>query len=278
MSATRAALIQQAVTQLTEADVPDAMRDARLLMRWAGGYDGASLAAAMPETPPANEAERFLKAVNRRAAREPLSHITGQRLFWDRAFHVTPDVLDPRPETECLIADALHRGPFRRVLDIGTGSGCILITLMAEWPGSTGIGTDISAAALQVAHQNAIAIGVADRTDLVETSWADGLDGPFDLIVSNPPYIAADEMAELAPEVRLHEPHSALTPGGDGLDAYRAIAPRLRALLAPGGLVMVEIGPTQSEAVAALFAGAGLNVQMIIPDLDQRARVVVAQA
>lgn len=278
MTATRAALIQQAVTKLTNAGVPDAIRDARLLMRWAGGHDGAGLAAAMNEETSPTEAAHFADAVDRRAAREPLSHITGQRLFWDRAFQVTPDVLDPRPETECLIADALHRGPFRRILDIGTGSGCILVTLLAEWPGATGIGTDTSLAALQIAARNAETLGVSARTEFVTTNWTDGVDGPFDLIVSNPPYIGADEMEHLSPEVRLHEPHAALTPGGDGLDAYRAIAPRLRPLLAPGGIVMVEIGPTQSEAVAALFAGAGLNVQMIIPDLDQRARVVVAQA
>lgn len=278
MRATRAALIQQAVAQLTRAGVPDAMRDARLLMRWAGGHDGAGLAAAMHEIPSGVEADRFAQATQRRGTREPLSHITGQRLFWDRAFHVTPDVLDPRPETECLIADALHRGPFGRILDIGTGSGCILVTLLAEWQDASGIGTDISPVAIDIATRNAVAIGVNDRANLLQTNWTDDVTGPFDLIVSNPPYIGADEMADLSPEVRLHEPHAALTPGGDGLDAYRAIAPRLRPLLAPGGLVMVEIGPTQSEAVAALFASAGLNVQMIIPDLDQRARVVVAQA
>ena len=278
MSMTRAALVRAAAERLAAAGVPDAGRDARLLMRWAGGRDGAGLAAVIEEPPGAEEAARFAAAADRRAAREPLSHITGERLFWDRAFRVSPDVLDPRPETEVLIAEALHRGPFGRILDIGTGSGCILLTLLAEWPGATGIGTDISAAALEIAAANAAALELSERAGFLLTDWTDRVAGPFDLIVSNPPYIAADEMAALSPEVRLHEPHGALSPGGDGLDAYRAIAPALRLLLAPGGLAMVEIGPTQYEAVAALLAAAGLNVLMVIPDLDQRARVIVAQA
>lgn len=278
MTGTRAALIRAAAERMDAAGVPDAGRDARLLMRWAGGLDGAALAAAIEEVPTEDEAHRFAAAADRRTAREPLSHITGQRLFWDRAFRVTPDVLDPRPETEVLVAEALHRGPFRRILDIGTGSGCILLTLLAEWPGATGIGTDISAAALAVAGENAAALGVAGRAGLIQGDWTADAAGPFDLIVSNPPYITADEMAGLEPEVRLHEPWSALTPGGDGLDAYRAIGPAARALLAPGGLLLVEIGPTQYESTASILAVSGLSVLMVIPDLDQRARVIVAQA
>jgi release factor glutamine methyltransferase len=278
MSATRATLIRAAAERLAEAGVTDAARDARLLMRWAGRHDGAALAAVIEDTAPLDEAARFEAAADRRAGREPLSHITGERLFWDRAFLVTPDVLDPRPETEVLIAEALRRGAFERVLDIGTGSGCILLTLLAEWPGATGLGTDISPAALEIAKANAAALDLAGRVEFLQTNWADAAAGPFDLIVSNPPYIAANEMAALSPEVRLHEPHGALTPGGDGLDAYRAIAPALHPRLAPGGFVMVEIGPTQYEAVAALLATSGLNVLMVIPDLDQRARVIIAQA
>ena len=210
--------------------------------------------------------------------REPLSHITGIRSFWGRDFRVTPDVLDPRPETECLIAEALHRGPVQRLLDIGVGSGCILLTLLAEWPEATGVGTDTSAKALEIARTNAVSLGVANRAELLRTDWTDAASGPFGLIVTNPPYISAEEMAGLAPEVRLHEPTEALSPGGDGLDAYRAIAPRLGGLLAPGGLALLEIGPVQYEPVAALLANAGMNVLMVIPDLDQRARVIVAQS
>lgn len=277
MSATRATLIRDASALLDAAGVADAGREARLLMRWAGGHDGALLAAVLGQAPSAREATRFADGTERRAARQPLSHITGQRQFWNRAFRVTADVLDPRPETECLVAEALHRGPFRRVLDIGIGSGCILLTLLAEWPEAMGVGTDSSAAALAVARANAVDLGVTDRADLALTDWTDGVAAPFDLVVTNPPYIDEAEMATLEPEVRLHEPAAALSPGGDGLDAYRAIAPRLPDLLAPGGLALVEIGPTQYDTVAALIAGAGLNVLMVIPDLDQRPRVVLAQ-
>ena len=277
MSTTRAALIRMAALRLAAAGVADAGRDARLLMRWAGGHDGAELAALIEEVPPIEEAERFRSGAARRAERQPLSHITGRRLFWNRMFQVTPDVLDPRPETESLIAEALHRGPFQRVLDIGIGSGCLLLTLLAEWPGATGVGTDRLAATLKIARANAVDLGVADRADLTQTDWTDGVEGRFDLVVANPPYIAAGDMALLAPEIRLHEPQVALSPGEEGLEAYRAIAPRLPGLLVPGGMVLIEIGPTQYEEVAALIAMAGLNVLMVIPDLDQRARVIVAQ-
>ncbi len=278
MSQSRAALIRAATEKLDAAGVPDGARDARLLMRWAADLDGASLAAALGDVPGQAEAQAFQSAIDRRAGREPVSHITGQRLFWGREFLVTPDVLDPRPETETLIAEAINRGPFERLLDIGVGSGCILLSLLAEWPDASGIGTDTSTAAIQIARQNADRHGIADRALMIETCWADGVQGPFDLIVSNPPYIAADEMAGLSPEVQLHEPHAALSPGGDGLDGYRAIAPVLRGLLTPGGVAMLEIGPTQYEQVAAMLASAQLSVVMVIPDLDQRARVIVCQS
>jgi release factor glutamine methyltransferase len=272
---TRAALLREATATLSAAAIEDPARDARLLLRWASGLGAAALSADLGAAPNDLETHRFTKAVARRAARHPLSHITGTRTFWGRDFAVTPDVLDPRPETETLIAEALHRGPFARVLDLGTGSGCILLTLLAEWPQATGLGTDRSAAALDIARQNAATLGI-DRAALEQHDWWTGIEGRFDLIVSNPPYIAADEIPALAPEVRDHEPRAALTPGGDGLDAYRAIAAGTIRHLAPGGLLMVEIGPTQYHAVAAILAAAGLLVQAEIPDLDQRPRVIVA--
>jgi len=278
VSETRAALIGAALPVLEAAGVDEPARDARLLMRWASGLDGAGLAAAINEPAQSDEADRFRGAVARRAAREPVSHITGRRTFWGREFIVTADVLDPRPETETLVAEALHRGPVDRVLDLGTGSGCILHTLLAEWPQATGTGTDISEAALKIARANAVALGVADRVQFHCGDWLAGLAGPFDLVVSNPPYIAADEMAELAPEVRDHEPARALSPGGDGLDAYRPILAGVRRVMRPGAYLMLEIGPSQSDAVATLAALAGLNVVQIIPDLDHRARVVLAQS
>ena len=277
MSATYARLIDAAAAELSTAGVETPARDARLLMRWAAGLDGAGLAARMPDPCPDQAATRFRDATARRAGREPLSHITGYRDFWGRAFRVTPDVLDPRPETECLVADALHRGPFANILDLGTGTGCLPVTLLAEWPQARATATDISPAALSIARQNARTHDVADRMKTIKADWLDGISGAFDLIVSNPPYLTQTEMHAISPEVG-HEPALALSPGGDGLDAYRAIAAGVRDVMAPGGLLMLEIGPTQSQHVAAILAGAGLNVIAIIPDLDQRARVVVARS
>jgi release factor glutamine methyltransferase len=271
-------LLRAATEELARGGIVDAARDARLALRWAAGLSGAALAAALDAPAGAEEARRFAEAVRRRAAREPLSHIVGTREFWGRAFAVGPEVLDPRPETETLIAEALQRGPFKRILDLGTGSGCIIVTLLAEWPGARGLGTDISAAALAVARRNAALHDVADRASFAEADWTRGLRGPFDLIVSNPPYIAAADMAGLEPEIREHEPPIALTPGGDGLGAYRSIAAGVRCLMAPGALLMVEIGAGQSEAVAVTLAAAGLSVMRVIPDLDRRPRVILARA
>ncbi len=295
-------LIREAAARLGMAGVPDPGRDARLLARWASGRDAAGLVARSGAAAPAHAA-RFAAAVDRRAARVPLAQIVGQRLFWGRPFRVTADVLDPRPETETLIATALER-PFARVLDLGTGTGCLLLTLLAERPEATGVGTDASPAALAVAAENAAALGLATRARLVHADWLEdpaALVPPFDLVVSNPPYLAEAELADLAPELS-HEPRMALTPGGegpsDGLAAYRAIAaglgqglaprlvaprlvaPRLLAprVLAPGGRVLLEIGPTQAAPVTEILSAEGLAPGRLIPDFDGRPRVIEALA
>ena len=279
--ATRAELIARGVARLAGAGVPDPERDARLLLRWAADMDGATLSAVLTDPATPGEIERFERAIVAREGRAPVSHITGMREFWGRRFYVTPAVLDPRPETETLIAHALEGPPAQRVLDLGTGSGCILLTLLAEWPQARGVGVDISAEALEVAAGNARSLGVAGRADLVAGDWCAGLEGQFDLIVSNPPYIAAIELAGLSPEVRLHEPLAALSPdtdpGGDGLGAYRRIAAGIGALLAPGGRLLLEIGPQQAADVSRILAGAGLTVTAVLPDMDGRDRVVSAK-
>ena len=271
------ALLPPAVVQLRAGGVADAPRDARLLLAHAAGVAADRLTLHLQDRATEEVSARFAALVARRAEREPLSHLTGQRLFWGRGFAVSPAVLDPRPETEVLVAAALG-APFARVLDLGTGSGAILITLLAERPEATGLGVDLSPDALAVARANALALGVAGRSAWAVGDWFAGVEGRFDLIVSNPPYIALDEMAGLSPEVRLFEPHLALTDGADGLSAYRAIAAGAAAHLAPGGRLMVEIGPTQGQAVAALWAAAGLRDIRILPDLDGRDRVVAARA
>lgn len=264
------------VARLAEAGIPDAPRDARLLLAHAAGIASDRLSLHLPEPLTPDAAARFDAALTARTTRSPVSHITGRRAFWGREFAVTPDVLDPRPETETLIAEALS-GPFNRVLDLGTGSGAILVTLLAERPLATGLGVDLSEAALAIARRNAEALGTLPRARLVVSDWFAAVEGHFDLIVSNPPYIAESEMAELSPEV-LREPRMALTPGGDGLDAYRAIAAGAPAHLVAGGRLMAEIGPTQGAAVAALFRQAGLSAVEVLPDLDGRDRVVCARA
>jgi release factor glutamine methyltransferase len=271
----RAEVISRAVARLTGAGVESPERDARLLYRWASGMDGAQLSAAMADPARPAEIALFEHAVEAREGRVPVSYITGTREFWGRTFMVGPAVLDPRPETETLIAAALER-PAARVLDLGTGSGCILATLLSEWPEAAGVGTDISLEALEMAARNLEALGLAGRVELLRTDWLDGIEGPFDLVVSNPPYIAFDDIGALAPEVRNHEPLAALTPGGDGLGAYCRIAGGIGGVLAPGGRVIVEIGAGQADAVTDIFARAGLTLRGTREDMDGRPRVVIA--
>jgi release factor glutamine methyltransferase len=266
-----------AVAQLAAAGVPDAPQDVAVLLAHVLGCDRAGLALRSPqEALTAAQIVQFDQALAARAARKPVSHITGTRLFWGRSFTVTPDVLDPRPETETLIAAALAV-PFASVLDLGTGSGCILTSLLAERPMAQGMGVDLSAAALAIATANQQRLLPDAQVIWAQGSWFEPVQRKFDLIVSNPPYIAADEMDALSPEVRNWEPHMALTPGGDGLDPYRVIAAGAAAHMTAGGWLMMEIGPTQGAAVTAFCAAAGLSRIACLRDLDGRDRVVQAQ-
>ncbi|MGB8621991.1 MAG: peptide chain release factor N(5)-glutamine methyltransferase, partial [Paracoccaceae bacterium] len=234
------------------------------------------LTLVLPEPLAPDAQARFDSMIARRTGREPVSHITGTRAFYGRDFRVTAAVLDPRPDTETLI-DHVLAGCFSSVLDLGTGSGCILLTLLAERPGATGLGVDLSDAALCVARENAARLGVT-TAEFIGSDWFDAVKGRFDLIVANPPYIAAAEMSDLAPEVRDWEPRMALCPGDDGLSAYRSILSGATAHLAPGGRVLVEIGASQGQAVAGLFRQAGLDNIAVHADLGGKDRVVEAQA
>lgn len=275
------AALRMTAARLTVAGIADPGREARLLVAHALGLAAERLSLEPDMALAPAQADRLETLIGARLAGQPMAQILGWRDFWQHRFIVTPDVLDPRPETETLVVAALD-APFARVLDLGTGSGAILLSLLAARPGATGLGTDLSEPALQVARRNAAAQGLADRAAFLRADWFDGLDGSFDLVVSNPPYIAGSEMAGLDPTVRDWEPRMALTPdrdtGGDGLAAYRAIAAGVLAHLAPGGRLMVEIGPTQGAAVAGLFTAAGLTGVTLRPDLDGRDRVVMARA
>ena len=232
--------------------------DARLLLQAAANVSHEDIIAEPDRRLSAEELAQFEAFVTRRLANEPVSRILGGRDFYGRSFWLTPDVLDPRPDTETLIDAALARiKPRSRLLDLGTGSGIIAVTLLAECPDTTGLATDLSSAALAVARSNAERHGVLSRLELRQGSWFEPVSGSFDLIFSNPPYIPAGEIPGLAPDVRDFDPPAALSGGPDGLEAYRSIARHAAAHLNPHGHVLVEIGAGQADAVSALFAAAG---------------------
>jgi release factor glutamine methyltransferase len=268
--------LRAAIPRLQAAGIADAVRDARVLLAHAMGIAADRLTLHLPDRLSEEAMVAFEAALAARLNRQPVAQITGGRLFWGRRFKVTQDTLDPRPETEILVQEALRR-PFVKMLDLGTGTGCILLSCLAEMPLASGVGTDISNAALAVAAENARTLGLGARAQLIRSDWFSNVTGQFDLIVSNPPYIAAAEMKGLAPEVLDWEPHLALSPGGDGLDAYRAIARGALGHLVPGGRLIQEIGPTQAALVSLLLAAQGLENIGTLCDLDGRDRVVVAQ-
>lgn len=272
---TGAEALRPAILRLRAAGVADGPGDARRLLAHALGLPSDRLTLHLHDPLDAAQAAAFEAAVAARAARQPVSQIVGERLFFGRSFRVTRDTLDPRPETELLVMAALER-PFSRVLDLGTGTGCILLSCLAGMPIATGLGTDLSEPALAVAAENAARHGLAGRVAFRPSDWFAAVPGRFDLILSNPPYIAAAEMAGLAPEVRDWEPHLALSPGGDGLDAYRAIAAGAGARLMGGGRLLLEIGPSQAAAVSALLAAQGFVDLSVRSDLDGRDRVISA--
>ncbi|GLK63573.1 peptide chain release factor N(5)-glutamine methyltransferase [Paracoccus kondratievae] len=271
---TGAEALRQGARRLAAAGVPGAADDARLLLAHILDVPRHRLTGALAAPLSSEMLRRFDAVIAARAERQPVSQILGRRAFWKHEFRVTRDTLDPRPETETLVEAALAE-PFSSVLDLGTGTGAILISLLAERPGVRGTGTDISAKALEVAKENAYKINVS--ANFLESDWFMAITETFDLIVSNPPYIALDEMGDLVPEVQKWEPRQALTDEADGLTAYRAIAAGAPAHLSPGGRLMVEIGPTQGAAVAGLMRAAGLIDVRILPDLDGRDRVVCAR-
>lgn len=268
--------LRHAIPRLAGAGVPDPATDARHLLAHALHIGLDRLTLHLPDPMTDSARARFEDALQARMSRQPVAQITGTRAFWGRDFRVTRDTLDPRPETEILVAEAVRR-PFLKVLDLGTGTGCILLSCLGSIPMATGLGVDISDAALAVARDNAERLGLDRRARFARSDWFGAVPGRYDLIVSNPPYIAESEMPSLSREVHDWEPHLALTPGGDGLAAYRAIVAGAPARLMTGGRLMVEIGPTQAEAVSTMMAQAGLTGIRVLPDWDGRDRVVLAE-
>lgn len=252
--------------QLRSARLDDAELDARILVGAALGLDLTGLIAQAARPLAAAEASRLAQHAQRRIAGEPVARILGTREFWGLPFRLSEATLVPRPDTETVVELALEVLRERqashppRIADIGTGSGAILLALLHEIPDASGVGTDLSQTALRTARDNAVALGLADRAGFVACSYAAALGGPFDLIVSNPPYIPSAEIPKLSVEVREHDPHLALDGGNDGYDAYRALIPQASERLAPGGALIVEAGQGQAENIETLMRGAALSV------------------
>jgi release factor glutamine methyltransferase len=262
-----------------DAGIDNPALDARLLVMAATGLRREELIAE-PERMLRREAlTRLRPLAARRLDREPVSRILHRREFWGLPLTLTSDVLDPRPETETLVEAALaafapRRLETLRVLDLGAGSGAILCALLSEWPNAFGVALDVSPKAAAVAGDNLAAATLAGRSSVVVGHWAESLAGQFDVVVSNPPYIASGEIEALAPEVRRHDPQRALDGGPDGLDAYRAIAASLPRIIAPRGAFFLEIGAAQGEAVLSLLGEAGMGDLALIRDLAGHDRVV----
>lgn len=284
-AATYDALLRDTAVALTAAGIDNARFEARLLLAHAGGVTAEWLIAHGGEVAPAAAVETLRALTARRVRREPIAYVVGEREFWGLPFKVSPAVLVPRPDSETLIEAALALMPGRRepwrIVDLGVGSGCLLLTLLREFPNASGVGMDASAAALTMAATNAVALGVAARLRLVEgdwrqPGWAERLGGPFDLLVSNPPYVDTAAIAGLMPDVARFEPHLALDGGPDGLAAYRIIAGEAARLVGPGGRVLIEAGEGQAPEISALLSAAGFVPGRPWKDLGGIDRIVPA--
>lgn len=274
----------RAATRRLSATGSDSARlDARLLLGHVLGGGPERVLAEGPRAMSAEEAQRFESLLVRRERAEPMSHILGKREFWSLDFKVTNATLSPRPDTETLIEAVLdHAEAKEKVLDLGTGTGCILLSLLSEWSDAQGVGVDASSDALAVARENAQRLGLAGRAKFVQGDWnrSDGLNGvggPFDVVVSNPPYIPARDIDDLEADVRDYEPRLALDGGEDGFDAYRVIAARLRGMVKPGGIVGFEVGIGQARIVVELLIAQGLEMVEIRSDLGGIERAVIAR-
>ena len=261
--------------KLKLAHIDTAGRDARLLAAAAMEISTAQVTLKALDYVSKQQQDHFESMIEQRRNFKPVSRILGKRQFWNRWFEISPDVLDPRGDSEVLVNLALQQKA-DRILDLGTGSGILALTLLSEWPDARAVGVDICEKALLIAQRNAVQLEVSDRFQAQKSDWFEAISGQFDLIVSNPPYIGEDEIPHLDPDVRLYDPMIALSPGRDALQAYQNIASDAIGYLKPGGRLLVEIGFRQGEAVRALFASNGLKSIEIIQDLNGLDRVVRA--
>ena len=280
---TLAQALRRATADLARAGIEGPGNDARLLISAALGLSAAQL-LARPERPlRPEEAQSFGRLIARRVAREPVSRILGEREFYGRTFGISPATLDPRPDSETLIDQTLKlvtlegwQSRALRILDVGTGSGCLLLTLLAELPGAFGVGTDVSVAALETARANAVRLGLARSAGWLAGDLVAAVRGPFDILISNPPYIPSLEIAQVEPEVREHDPLLALDGGADGVAFFRRLSASVEEIV-PDGWIVLETGYNQTDAVATLLAAQGLREISVQRDVAGRRRCVAAR-
>lgn len=270
--------LAEASRRLKAAGVANPAAEARLLLSHVLDVDQSTV-IGHPERPVRDQAG-FLSLVGKRARGMPMSHLLGRREFWSLDFRVTPDTLDPRPDSETLVeaamaAVAARRGKPLSVLDLGTGTGCLLLALLTELPEAWGVGSDLSPRAVAVAHDNARRLQLDRRAWFLVADWGAALSGRFDLVVANPPYIPSADIDRLQTEVAAYEPRLALDGGADGLQSYRALMAEIKRLLAPCGTAVIEVGDGQWDAVASLFTGAEMSVVGGFEDLSGVRRCVV---
>lgn len=279
--ATIRALLNAATRDLADAGVAQPRLDARILLAHVMDAPKERFYGREDESLPAPTRAAFDTAIQRRAHREPVSRILGTRGFWSLDFELGAATLDPRPDSETLIEAVLDHVASRdaplRILDLGTGTGCLLLSVLAEYPNARGTGIDISPDCVELATRNAVANGLADRVSFQVGNWDDGLDGIFDVIMCNPPYIPTSVVAELEPEVAAHDPVTALDGGADGLDCYRDLAQGFHRILAENGSVFLEIGHDQRWDVSRLMHARGLNIISTRADLAGHDRCLVIQ-
>ena len=269
-------LLSDVTLKLSISEIDNAARDARILVAHALGIPKSQLALNTNENVPEETRSSLEKLISRRINREPIAKILGKRQFWGRTFFINEDVLDPRGDTETLIDYVIDR-PVRSVLELGTGSGVIAISLACEWKEVNVVATDISEAALLVAQKNAKNFDVEDKIDFLKSDWFEAIEGKFDLIISNPPYIGLSEISEISREVLNYDPELALFAGSDGLEAYQRIIPYLIKFLKPKGIVVLEIGASQSESVTTLMHFSGFSEVKTFKDLAGKDRLVTAK-
>ena len=272
-------LLKLAIIELENGNIPNPALDARILLQNAAKIAPEDI-YLKPEFEVSEEiAKHYWKLIERRKLHEPVAKIIGYKAFWNSDFIVNCHVLDPRPDSEVIIAAALELFPEKntalKILDLGTGTGCLLLSLLQEFPNAKGVGIDLSAEALLVAKENVKLLSLQDRVQLFQQNWADGLSEKFDLIISNPPYIPASEIASLDETVKFYDPQMALNGGADGLLPYRYIAKQISSLLNPNSYAIFEFGDGQGDEIQAIFKAEHFTVERMLNDLSSTERAII---